>query len=229
MTALSDTHLPLSCKQTSEIHLKEKESMISRDEAVSRDEKPPVSWKKNKSKRSPQKRKKQTKQKNENLPPILLPELANMACSNEGEDNEHASIESVQDEENSEDENSKRDEESWKDENVNNIHKKSCENVLINLVVGDFIAIKVPEKHYIKGQPCTGKVVAEVDERNQVLVHYYTGTYNGLFRPMMSRSSAYLRKVSVENVLCKFEMQSDGSLSPRTAIRLRQIVERPSS
>lgn len=98
-------------------------------------------------------------------------------------------------------------------------------NALIDLVVGDFVAIKVPEIHLIKGQPCIAKVVAEVDERNEVLVHYYTGTYNGTFRAMMSRSSPYLRKVAIQNILCKFEMQSDNTLSPRTAVRIRQMIE----
>lgn len=100
-------------------------------------------------------------------------------------------------------------------------------NARFSVLVGDMVAIRVQEKHFIKGQPCVGKVVAEADDRNLVLVHYYIGSYDGFFRPMMSRSSPYLRKVPIQNILCKFEIQTDGRLSPRTAIRIRQIVERP--
>lgn len=99
------------------------------------------------------------------------------------------------------------------------------EHVAVPFIVGDFVAIKVPKKHFIRCQPCVGKVVAEVDEHNNVLVHYYTGTYDGIFREMMSRTSPYLRKVSIHNVLCKFSLQPDGSLSPTTAKKLRKMIE----
>ena len=71
--------------------------------------------------------------------------------------------------------------------------------------------------------------MAEADDRGIVMVHYYIGTYGGVFREMMSRSSPYLRQVPLANILCKFEMEADGRVSPRTAIRIRQIVERPES
>ena len=212
MTSLSDTRLPLPWKRREKQNDMQKET----EEAISRDEKPAEGSKKN-SKKLSRKGKKLSKNKIENLPPLSIPEPTTITPP------EH---EVASDEQN---------EEKIKDENCNisdntlDSRESRSENILINLVVGDFIAIKVPEKHFIKGQPCVGKVVAETDERNEVLVHYYTGTYDGNFRPMMSRTSPYLRKVAIQNVLCKFEMQSDGSLSPRTAIRIKQMIERPSS
>ena len=223
MTSLSDTRVPLPWKRRAKQTQKAEEP----EEAMSRDEKPSEGSKKSGSKKSSRKGKKLAKNKVDNLPPLSIPEPAIITARNdEVEDDEHAPMPQIE---------NMKNEGNMKDENYNiyddtqNNPESSNANVLINLVVGDFIAIKVPEKHFIKGQPCVGKVVAEIDERNEVLVHYYTGTYGGTFRPMMSRTSPYLRKVAIKNVLCKFEMQSDGSLSPRTAIRIRQMIERPSS
>ena len=216
-SSLSDTRVSLPWKRRD----KENESGKESEEVMSRDEKPTERLKKTKTKKSSKKGKKLTRDKIENLPPISVPAIIT-THSCEVENNEHASmhyVENIQDEEN------------VIDETCNN-HKNASEtrndNALISLVVGDFIAIKVPEDHFIKGQPCVGKVVTEIDERSEVLVHYYTGTYDGTFRPMMSRSSPYLRKVAIRNVLCKFGMQSDGRLSARTAIRIRQMIERTS-
>ena len=109
------------------------------------------------------------------------------------------------------------------------VHLDDGVRARFSVLVGDMVVIKVPEKHLIKGQPCVGRVVVEADDRGIVMVHYYIGTYGGVFREMMSRSSPYLRQVPLENILCKFEMGADGRVSPRTAIRMRQIVERPES
>ena len=220
MSSFSDTRVPLPWKR-SEKH-KESQTVNDLDEAMARDEKPSVNLTKEKSKKTSRKGKKLTRDKTDNLPPLSVPEPASITTpQGEVDDDEHGSISHVEKIE---------DEKNLKDENCNarikNTSEMRNETALINLVVGDFIAIKVPEKHFIKSQPCVGKVVAEIDARNEVLVHYYTGTYDGTFRPMMSRSSPYLRKVSIDNVLCKFEMKSDGSLSPRTAIRVRQMIER---
>lgn len=224
MTSLSDARVPLPWKRRGKQN--EIQKAQQPEEAMSRDEKPAQNSKKTKSKKLSKKGKKLARDKIENLPPLSISEPANItAWNNDVEDNEHASmpyyVENMQNEENLKDEN----------DNIsdNNEDTNTPETALINLAVGDFIAIKVPEKHFIKGQPCVGKVVAETDERHDVLVHYYTGTYDGTFRPMMSRTSPYLRKVAIKNVLCKFEMKSDGSLSPTTAIRIRQMIERASS
>ena len=112
---------------------------------------------------------------------------------------------------------------------VKKVHLDDGVRARFSVLVGDMVVIKVPEKHLIKGQPCVGRVVAEADDRGIVMVHYYIGTYGGVFREMMSRSSPYLRQVPLANILCKFEMEADGRVSPRTAIRIRQIVERPES
>ena len=98
----------------------------------------------------------------------------------------------------------------------------------LNLNEGDFVAIKVPEKLYIKGQPCLGKVTALSDHLGLITVHYHTGSYNGLWRPMMSRTSPYLRKVPLVNVLCKFHMSVSGRMSPTTAAMVKKVVDCPS-
>ncbi|KAL9983586.1 hypothetical protein ACROYT_G005781 [Oculina patagonica] len=90
---------------------------------------------------------------------------------------------------------------------------------------GDMVAIKVPEKLYIKGQPCLGKVTTLADHQGLLTVHYYTGSYQGRWRPMMSRTSPYLRKVAAADVLCKFKMTSDGRMSPITQKKLRTVVD----
>ena len=90
---------------------------------------------------------------------------------------------------------------------------------------GDMVAIKVPEKLYIKGQPCLGKITTLADHQGLLTVHYYTGSYQGRWRPMMSRTSPYLRKVSAADVLCKFKLSSDGRMSPITQRKLRTVVD----
>lgn len=95
----------------------------------------------------------------------------------------------------------------------------------LNLNEGDFIAIKVPDKLYIKGQPCLGKITSTADRIGLLTVHYYTGVYDGCWRPMMSRTSPYLRKVPVANVLCKFRLSSDGRMSPITRSRVKKVID----
>ena len=90
---------------------------------------------------------------------------------------------------------------------------------------GDMVAIKVPEKLYIKGQPCLGKITTLADHQGLLTVHYYTGSYQGRWRPMMSRTSPYLRKVDAADVLCKFKLTSDGRMSPITQKKLRTVVD----
>ena len=90
---------------------------------------------------------------------------------------------------------------------------------------GDMVAVRVPEKLYIKGQPCLGKVTSLADHQGLLTVHYFTGNYGGRWRPMMSRTSPYLRKVAADNVLCKFKLTTDGRMSPITQKKLRTIVD----
>lgn len=99
------------------------------------------------------------------------------------------------------------------------------ENNSRTLNEGDYVAIKVPEKLYIKGQPCLGRVTSLPDSLGLITVHYYTGSYGGFWRPMMSRTSPYLRKVPLTNVLCKFTMSDSGKMSPMTAAKVKEIVD----
>ena len=93
------------------------------------------------------------------------------------------------------------------------------------LLEGDMVAVRVPEKLYIKGQPCLGKITTLADHQGLLTVHYYTGSYEGRWRPMMSRTSPYLRKVDAADVLCKFKLSSDGRMSPITQRKLRTVVD----
>lgn len=93
-----------------------------------------------------------------------------------------------------------------------------------NLKEGDFVAIKVPSKLYIKGQPCLGKITSTEDRLGLLTVHYYTGSYEGYWRPMMSRTSPYLRKVPHQNILCKFKLD-DGRMSPITRAKIKKVVD----
>lgn len=95
----------------------------------------------------------------------------------------------------------------------------------VTLSEGDMVAIRVPEKLYMKGQPCLGKVTTLADQQGLITVHYYTGSYEGRWRPMLSRTSPYLRKVATADVLCKFMLGSDGRMSPLTQRKLRTIVD----
>ncbi|XP_031550430.1 leucine-rich repeat-containing protein 27-like isoform X1 [Actinia tenebrosa] len=95
----------------------------------------------------------------------------------------------------------------------------------LKLNEGDFIAIQVPDKLYIKGQPCLGKITSTADRLGLLTVHYYTGIYDGCWRPMMSRTSPYLRKVPEASVLCKFKLSSDGRMSPITRNKVRKIID----
>ena len=96
---------------------------------------------------------------------------------------------------------------------------------VLSLSEGDMVAVRVPEKLYIKGQPCLGKITALEDHQGLLTVHYYTGSYQGRWRPMMSRTSPYLRKVSADDVLCKFKLSSDGRMSPITQRKLKTVVD----
>ena len=106
---------------------------------------------------------------------------------------------------------------------VNEFNSKGLGTLAIS--EGDMVAIKVPEKLYIKGQPCLGKITTLADHQGLLTVHYYTGSYQGRWRPMMSRTSPYLRKVDRADILCKFQLTSDGRMSPITQKKLRTVVD----
>ena len=95
----------------------------------------------------------------------------------------------------------------------------------LSVFEGDMVAVRVPEKLYIKGKPCLGKVTSLADHQGLLTVHYFTGNYGGRWRPMMSRTSPYLRKVAADNILCKFKLTTDGRMSPITQKKLKTIVD----
>ena len=107
------------------------------------------------------------------------------------------------------------------EETVNQQHKAWRDEVH----VGDMVALRVPDKLYIKGQPCLGKVTCLADRTGFITVHYYTGSYSGSWRPMMSRTSPYLRRVPRASVLCKFRLSSDGRMSPVTQEKVKRTVD----
>ncbi len=94
-----------------------------------------------------------------------------------------------------------------------------------SLAEGDMVAIKVADKHYIPGQPCLGKIVSLPDKTGLVLVHYYSGSYDGVWRPMMSRSSPYLRRIPASMIILKFELTEDLRMTADTIERLKIALE----
>ena len=88
----------------------------------------------------------------------------------------------------------------------------------------DMVAIKVAEKHFIPGQPCLGKVVSLPDATGLVTVHYYSGNYEGAWRPMMSRSSPYLRRVPASVIVYKFNLTEENRMTPETIQALNAAI-----
>eukprot|EP00794_Sanderia_malayensis_P005582 gene5582-6271_t len=106
--------------------------------------------------------------------------------------------------------------------------RKSAKFNAKDLAEGDMVAIKVADKHYIPGQPCLGKIVSlPADKTDLVLVHYYSGSYEGVWRPMMSRSSPYLRRVVLSMIVFKFELNQDSTMSADTIKKLKTALEEP--
>ncbi|XP_065071462.1 uncharacterized protein LOC135696109 [Rhopilema esculentum] len=93
------------------------------------------------------------------------------------------------------------------------------------LEINEMVVIKVAEKHFIPGQPCLGKIVSLPDANGDLLVHYYSGSYDGEWRPMMSRSSPYLRRIATSRIICKFKLNKDNTMSAETVERVTEAVK----
>ena len=96
---------------------------------------------------------------------------------------------------------------------------------LKEVLVDDMVVIKVPEKHFIPGQPCLGKVVSLPDATGLLLVHYFVGSYEGEWRPMMSRSSPYLRKVPASRIVFKFRLDEGNKMKAEDAIKIKELID----
>ena len=94
-----------------------------------------------------------------------------------------------------------------------------------DLAINDMVVIKVADTHFIPGQPCLGRVTSLPDTVGVVLVHYYSGSYEGDWKPMMSRSSPYLRRVPISNIVHKFELDEAGRMSVETIKKIKDVIE----
>ena len=87
------------------------------------------------------------------------------------------------------------------------------------LKVGEIVAMNVSPEHHIPGQPCIGELKSLPIGKDFAVVHFYTGTYNGTWIPMMSRQSPYLREVKITDIIHTFQFDSENCL-PRDVIEL---------
>lgn len=91
--------------------------------------------------------------------------------------------------------------------------------------INEMVVIQIPEQHFIPGQPCLGKIVSLPDAVGVLTVHYYSGSYEGDWKPMMSRSSPYLRRVPISRVVCKFELDHNNRMSKETIDKIKKVIE----
>ena len=83
-----------------------------------------------------------------------------------------------------------------------------------NIVIGDMVAMKVAGQHFIPGQPSIGKVMSLPNSKGSVLVHYYSGSYDKPWSPMMSRESPYVRQVQAGLIIERFQLD-ENNIIPR--------------
>ena len=93
-----------------------------------------------------------------------------------------------------------------------------------DLLLNDMVVLQVPEGHFIPGQPCLGKIVSLPDATGSLLVHYYSGSFDGVWKPMMSRSSPYLRRASLRKIVYKFELDEVGRMSKETIEKVKEAI-----
>ena len=94
-----------------------------------------------------------------------------------------------------------------------------------DLSINDMIVMKVHGEHFIPGQPCLGRIVSLPDAVGVLLVHYYSGSFEGTWKPMMSRSSPYLRRVPMSKVAYKFELDSSGRMSKEVIEKVKEAIK----
>ena len=94
-----------------------------------------------------------------------------------------------------------------------------------DLSINDMVVMKVPGEHFIPGQPCLGRIVSLPDAVGVLLVHYYSGSFDGIWKPMMSRSSPYLRRIPLSKILYKFELDANGRMTEEIIEKVKKAIE----
>lgn len=79
--------------------------------------------------------------------------------------------------------------------------------------LGDMVVVRIKKEHYVPGQPCIGKIVNIPKNEKELLVHYYTGSYDSAWWPMMVRSSPYVRLVAKRDILYTFLLNEDNCMN----------------
>ncbi|XP_057309667.1 leucine-rich repeat-containing protein 27-like isoform X1 [Hydractinia symbiolongicarpus] len=79
--------------------------------------------------------------------------------------------------------------------------------------LGDMVVVRIKKEHYVPGQPCIGKIVDIAKNEKELLIHYYTGSYDSAWWPMMVRSSPYVRYVAKQDILYTFLLNEDNCMN----------------
>eukprot|EP00112_Aurelia_sp_Birch-Aquarium-sp1_P010640 Seg2266.3 transcript_id=Seg2266.3/GoldUCD/mRNA.D3Y31 product="Leucine-rich repeat protein SHOC-2" protein_id=Seg2266.3/GoldUCD/D3Y31 len=111
---------------------------------------------------------------------------------------------------------------------ISEVRPSKSKNALVDLkeiAIDDMVVIKVPEKHFIPGQPCLGKIVSLPDATGLLLIHYFSGSYDGEWRPMMSRSSPYLRKVPASRIVFKFKFDEGNKIRAEDVRKIKELID----
>ena len=87
----------------------------------------------------------------------------------------------------------------------------------VKLRVGNMVAMNVSPEHHIPGQPCIGEIQSLPDNKDYAVIHFYTGTYDRPWVPMMARQNAYLREVKKSDIFYSFQLDSENCL-PRHVV-----------
>ena len=92
-----------------------------------------------------------------------------------------------------------------------------------DLSLNEMALLKVPNEQFIPNQPRIGKIVELPDSSGYILVHYYTGTYDGKWYPMSVRSSPYLRQEKAANVLYNFHFTNDSTMASKDKNQIKEL------
>ena len=92
-----------------------------------------------------------------------------------------------------------------------------------DLSLNEMVLLKVPNEQFIPNQPRIGKIVELPDSSGYILVHYYTGTYDGKWYPMSVRSSPYLRQEKATNVLYNFHFTNDSTMASKDKNEIKEL------
>ena len=92
-----------------------------------------------------------------------------------------------------------------------------------DLSLNEMVLLKVPNEQFIPNQPRIGIIVELPDSSGYILVHYYTGTYDGKWYPMSVRSSPYLRQEKAANVLYNFHFTNDSTMASKDKNEIKEL------